>query len=91
MLFLPSSVPAFNSLSTDLMLFHFMLCFPLKQCHLTYGHIVIFFMLQVFDYFVDGESHEFVHWSDAVPPYSMPPHEGITPDAFVHTVTIEVS
>ncbi|XP_033641711.1 dynein beta chain, flagellar outer arm-like [Asterias rubens] len=43
----------------------------------------------VFDYFVDGESQEFVHWNEAVPPYSMPPHEGIPPDAFVHTVSIE--
>lgn len=45
---------------------------------------------EVFDYFVDGETHEFVHWGDAIPPYSMPPHEGIPPDAFVHTCTIEV-
>eukprot|EP00057_Strongylocentrotus_purpuratus_P006394 XP_011660868.1 PREDICTED: dynein beta chain, flagellar outer arm [Strongylocentrotus purpuratus] len=44
---------------------------------------------EVFDYFVDSESGEMVIWSEAVPPYSMPPHEGIPLDAFVHTVTTE--
>ncbi|XP_022099208.1 dynein beta chain, ciliary-like [Acanthaster planci] len=43
----------------------------------------------VFDYFVDGDTQQFVHWSEAVPPYSMPPHEGIPPDAFVHTISVE--
>ncbi|KAL3885754.1 hypothetical protein ACJMK2_025795 [Sinanodonta woodiana] len=43
----------------------------------------------VFDYVVDSESHEFVKWSEALPTFSGTPHNGIPPDAFVHTVQIE--
>ncbi|XP_006816781.1 dynein beta chain, ciliary-like, partial [Saccoglossus kowalevskii] len=44
---------------------------------------------EVWDYFVDSETNDFIHWQDAVPAYSMPPHEGIPNDAFVHTVSVE--
>ena len=45
--------------------------------------------LQVFDYMVDSESHEFVKWADISPPYTATPHIGIPSDAFVHSTQIE--
>ncbi|XP_033103095.1 dynein heavy chain 9, axonemal-like [Anneissia japonica] len=44
---------------------------------------------EVWDYFVDGDSHNFIDWNEAIPPYSMPPHEGIPADAFVRTKSYE--
>ena len=40
---------------------------------------------------IESEHHEFVNWYNAVPPYSATPHGGIPSDAFVHTVSIEVT
>ena len=39
---------------------------------------------------VDSDTHKFVKWGDMVPAYSGTPHQGIPPDAFVHTVNTEV-
>ncbi|XP_071959570.1 uncharacterized protein [Antedon mediterranea] len=44
---------------------------------------------EVWDYFVDGDTQSFIEWNEAIPPYSMPPHDGIPADAFVRTKTYE--
>ncbi len=41
----------------------------------------------VFDYFYDIHDHQFGHWSDAIPTFSYPAHQGIPANAFVHTTT----
>ena len=51
---------------------------------------IVSLCVQVFDYVVDNETHNFCKWSDLVPSYTGTPHQGIPHDAFVHTVHTEV-
>jgi GTPase SAR1 family protein len=41
----------------------------------------------VYDYFYDTHDHQFQHWSDAIPTFSYPAHQGIPANAYVHTTT----
>ena len=50
----------------------------------------MFWLLQVFDYSIDSETHEFCKWTDIIPTYSGTPAVGIPSDAYVHTVHAEV-
>ncbi|XP_052060514.1 uncharacterized protein LOC127700861 isoform X4 [Mytilus californianus] len=43
----------------------------------------------VFDYMVDGDSHEFVLWKDTLQQYSGESRKGISAESFVHTVSVE--
>ena len=52
--------------------------------------LLVSLCVQVFDYVVDNETHNFCKWSDLVPSYTGTPHQGIPHDAFVHTVHTEV-
>ncbi|MGH0150313.1 UNVERIFIED_CONTAM: hypothetical protein FKN15_050185 [Acipenser sinensis] len=45
---------------------------------------------QIWDYYIDKETWQFVRWSDSVPLYSVPCGQGIPSQAFVHTVESEV-
>ena len=53
-------------------------------------NIIHVYLLQVFDYSIDSETHEFCKWSDIIPSYTGTPHVGIPSDAYVHTVHAEV-
>ena len=44
----------------------------------------------VFDYMVDGDSHDFVRWKDTLQQYSGESRKGISAESFVHTVSVEV-
>ena len=48
------------------------------------------FFSQVFDYYVESECHDFTLWADGMTNYSADPHSGISSEAFVHTIAIEV-
>ena len=47
-------------------------------------------LLQVWNYYVFPETHEFLSWADSVPPYSQTAAEGIPNEAYVHTIQNEV-
>ena len=44
----------------------------------------------MWNYYVFPETHEFLSWSDSVPPYSQTAAEGIPNEAYVHTIQNEV-
>ncbi|XP_058857324.1 dynein beta chain, ciliary-like isoform X3 [Acipenser ruthenus] len=44
---------------------------------------------EIWDYYIDKETWQFVRWSDSVPLYSVPCGQGIPSQAFVHTVESE--
>uniref|UniRef100_W5M8M7 Uncharacterized protein n=1 Tax=Lepisosteus oculatus TaxID=7918 RepID=W5M8M7_LEPOC len=44
---------------------------------------------QIWDYYIDTETCQFVRWSDNVPPQSFPCGQGISSQAFVHTIESE--
>ena len=48
----------------------------------------IIYLLQLFDYSIDSETHEFCKWSDIIPSYTGTPHVGIPSDAYVHYIFI---
>ncbi|MGH0148673.1 UNVERIFIED_CONTAM: hypothetical protein FKN15_020618 [Acipenser sinensis] len=51
------------------------------------GSIKLFW--EIWDYYIDKETWQFVRWSDSVPLYSVPCGQGIPSQAFVHTVESE--
>ena len=37
------------------------------------------------DWMYDIDSHQFILWSDTIPAFNPPPHQGIPNNIFVHT------
>ncbi|XP_069470025.1 uncharacterized protein [Ambystoma mexicanum] len=44
---------------------------------------------EIWDYYIDSESHQFVKWNENIMPYSIPHGQGIPSEAFVRTVHAE--
>ncbi|XP_043910785.1 dynein beta chain, flagellar outer arm-like [Protopterus annectens] len=44
---------------------------------------------EIWDYYIDSDTHQFVKWSDAISPYAAPCGQGIPSGAFIHTVLVE--
>lgn len=45
----------------------------------------LLFSLKITDWFYDIDSHQFILWSDTIPVFNPPAHQGIPSNLFVHT------